>query len=109
MRVVFTLGRRAIDVTVLLLAVYALAVVPLGRRTGLEHLRAILHTRAARDAGRELEHAAERLGQRLLGGSEPAPRGKPEVPVIPRRMPRNSVVTPATGEGPDASMETEVH
>ncbi|HEX4340563.1 MAG TPA: hypothetical protein VH062_31860 [Polyangiaceae bacterium] len=103
----FSFGRRAIDLAVLFLAVYALAVVPLGRRTGLEHLRAIFRTQAARDAGRELGHAAERLGRRLLGESEPiTPRGKPGAPSIPHRPTSNAVVTPAAFAGPDASVVT---
>jgi hypothetical protein len=108
MRAVLSLGRRAIDLAVLFLALYALAFVPLGRRTGLEHLQAILGTRAARDAGRDLGQAAERLGHRLLGGSEPiAPRGRPAVPVLPsapRRAVPNAVTTPGAFEGPDASI-----
>jgi hypothetical protein len=105
---VLSLGRRAIDLAVLFLALYALAFVPLGRRTGLEHLQAILGTRAARDAGRDLGQAAERLGHRLLGGSEPiTPRGKPALPVLPsdpRRTTANVLTTAGAFDGPDASV-----
>jgi hypothetical protein len=102
---VFSFGRRAIDLAVLFLAVYALAVIPLGRRTGLEHLRAIFRTQAARDAGRELGHAAERLGRRLLGEDEPiTARGKSGAPSIPRRPPSNALLTPEAFAGPDASV-----
>jgi len=105
MRPVLTLGRRAIDFAVLILAVYALAVVPLGHRTGLEHLRAILRTKAARDAGRDIRTAAERFGRHLLGDDQRlAPRGRPEVPTLPRRVPSNFGATMGPFEGPDASV-----
>jgi hypothetical protein len=105
MRAVLTFGRRAIDFAVFVLAVYALAVVPLGRHTGLEHLRAILQTRAARDAGNELRLAAERLGRRLLGDDvRPPPRGKPVTPVLPRRATSNTSIAALGFEGPDASV-----
>jgi hypothetical protein len=109
MRLVLSLGRRAIDLAVLFLALYALVFVHLGQKTGLQHLQAILGTRAARDAGRDLARAAERLGQRLLGESEQpiAPRGKPAVPALPsqpRRSVSNAHAMPGAFEGPDASV-----
>jgi len=102
---VLSLGRRAIDLAVLFLALYALAFVPLGRRTGLEHLRAILRTRAARDAGRDLLEAAERLRHRLLDSDEPInARGAPVMPALPRKAPPNAAAR-TSGEGPpDASL-----
>lgn len=104
-------GRKVIDVAVLFLAVYAFAFVPLGKRTGLQHLTAILHTDAARSAGRDVLSAADKLKKRLLGEEKEAPiraRGTPVVPKLPRRRvdnPANIVVTyaPPMG-GPDASM-----
>jgi hypothetical protein len=91
---VFSLGRRAIDLAVLFLALYALAFVPLGRRTGFEHLRAIFGTRPAREARHELEAAAARLGRKLIGTAAPVPpRGVPVPPVFPHRA--NAAVTPA--------------
>jgi hypothetical protein len=105
MRPVLTLGRRAIDFVLLLLAVYMLAVVPLGRHTGLEHLRAILRTKAARDAGLELRQAAQRLGRRLVGDDGAgAPRTKPQATVSPHRPPGNVLVTEAAFERLDASV-----
>jgi hypothetical protein len=105
---VFRFGRRALDLAVLFLAAYAFACVPLGRRTGLEHVRAIFATRAARDAGREIEAAAWQLGQKLVGAASPAdtriggapvvePRGTPVVPPLPRRA--NAAFTPAPALG----------
>lgn len=105
MRSVLTFGRRAIDFAVLVLATYALAFVPLGRHTGLEHARAILRTKAARDAGHELVQAAQRLGRRLLGDeATAAPRPRPDVPALPRHGTSNVALTTAAFEGPDASV-----
>lgn len=113
MRLVLSLGRRAIDLAVLFLALYALVFVHLGQKTGLEHLQAILGTRAARDAGHDLARAAERLGRHLLGeGEQPiAPRGKPAVPALPsppRRSAANAHEIPAAFEGPDASVVADM-
>lgn len=110
-------GRRAIDLAVLFLALYAFAFVPLGSRTGLEHLQAIVHTDAARSAGRELLQAADRLRRRLSGELSPPARepptpararGTPIVPRLPRHRvdaPTNALVmTVRTSDSPDASM-----
>jgi len=108
-------GRRAIDLAVLFLALYAFAFVPLGKRTGLEHVRAILRTHAAEDAGHELMLAFDHLKARLLGSDEPVPaRGVPVVPKLPRRrpsgnpqprLPANVLLAPEnTRDAPDASL-----
>jgi hypothetical protein len=105
MRSVLTFGRRALDFAVLGLAVYALAVIPLGRHTGLEHLRAILRTKAARDAGHELVEAAQRVGRRLLGDeTAPRARARPDVPALPHRETSNAALSAGGFEGPDASV-----
>ena len=101
-------GQRAVNLLVLLFAAYAFAFVPLGRRTGLDHLRAILSTGAAREAGRELIGAADRLRLRFLGDDPPAPaRGTPDLPTLPRSAtpaPRNAGLARSPGlEAPDAS------
>jgi hypothetical protein len=103
------LVRRAIDIAVLFLAVYAFAFVPLGNRTGLEHCRAILHTRAAREAGRDIAGAADRLRNRIMADdTEAVPaRGAPVVPALPRHphAPREAILSPAAPlDAPDASM-----
>lgn len=79
----------------LLFAVLGFAFVPLGRHTALEHVRAILATGAAADAGRELGESVKRLKKALLGAPEKA--GKP---------PANAKCAPAAetpDAGPDAS------
>ena len=116
--------RRAVDLVVCFLALYAFAFVPLGERTGLEHLKAVLRTPAAKTAGHELVEAADRLRQRLLGAPDEAEavadapreaRGVPKVPKLPRRSaPENAAVVPAASgdnaaaaaamDAPDASL-----
>lgn len=98
-------GKRAIDLAVLFLALYAFAFVPLGKRTGLEHLRAVLQTRPARDAGHEIREAAEHLWARLLGSDDDTTpkHGIPVVPKLPRRTaPADLLIAPR--DVPDASL-----
>ena len=98
------LGRRAIDLVVLLLALYAFAFVPLGKKTGLEHLRSILRTRPAEEAGHEILEAADRLRHRLLDADEPVrTRGTPVVPRLPRRAHPEANLKLAPEDAPDAS------
>lgn len=103
------LARRTVELAVFFFAAYAFVFVPLGNRTGLEHCRAILRSRAAREAGHDIGAAADRLRQRLLADDEAVVpgRGSPIVPVLPKnhRSPAQSAVTPAVDLGqPDASM-----
>lgn len=82
-------AKRPFEVVVLFFALYAFVFVPLGKRTGFEHLKAILGTPAAKNAGSELLDAADRLRRRLLGGggSAEAPlpkRARPGVPEFGR-------------------------
>lgn len=79
-------ARRTIDIIVLLFATYAFAFVPLGRRTGLEHARAILGTTEAQFAGDELKQAGGRLMDKF-SADDLKPRrkfkGDPVVPQLP--------------------------
>jgi hypothetical protein len=103
-------ARRVIELAVLFFAAYAFVFVPLGSRTGLDHCRAILHTRAAREAGKDIGKAADRLRERLFadGDEEEAVpgRGTPVVPDLPRRShsPAQAALAPTDLFGPDASM-----
>ena len=107
-------SRRAIDLGVLFLALYAFAFLPLGERTGLEHLQAVLATGAAKDAGRDLLTAAERLRRKLLGraADEPVPgRGAPVVPKLPRgpEAAPNVAIAPAASPRPMGEAWPRVH
>ncbi len=90
------LGRRAIEVVVLLFAALGFAFVPLGRHTALEHMRAILGTGAAASAGHELAESAKRLERALFGAPHDA--GASAEP------PANAKATPAA-EAPDAGAD----
>jgi hypothetical protein len=99
-------GKRAAEVTVLFFAAYAFAFVPLGKRTAFEHVKAILDTRAAHEAGTELSEAADRLRHRLVDGERapPVPRqASPRVPELPRRSAPHGVPNLLTDQ-PDASL-----
>jgi hypothetical protein len=64
---------------VALFALLGFAFVPLGQRTALEHVKSILATEAAADAGRELVQAGVRLRQRLLDlATRPGPKPEDE-------------------------------
>ena len=101
-------GKRLIDLSVLFLALYAFAFVPLGKHTGLEHARRIFTTPAAKSAGRDVFDAVERLRARLLAGDEAAPRteGHPVLPKLPKgKPPADLMLAPRTpSEAPDASL-----
>lgn len=61
------IGRRSLELGVGLFALMGFAFVPLGKKTGLEHVKAILATAPAREAGKELLEASHKLRQRVLG------------------------------------------
>ena len=79
---VFRLGRRAIDLAVLLFAVYAFVFVPLGSRTGLEHVKAIFGTHEAKRAGNDLKSAGGKLLSELSDWSVEQLRGDPDAPKL---------------------------
>lgn len=76
----FKLAKTIVEGVVLLLAAYAFAFVPLGRYTALEHLRAVLGTKEAQEARRELGQAGERVVDELLKSGSGA--GSPRVPPL---------------------------
>ncbi|MBN1608504.1 MAG: hypothetical protein JW940_17865 [Polyangiaceae bacterium] len=62
---------RTVELVVLLFAVLGFMFVPLGKRTGFEHARAVLSTSAAVEAGQELYGAMVRVGDRLRKAWQP--------------------------------------
>jgi hypothetical protein len=60
-------GRRIAEALVALFALLGFALVPLGRKTALEHTRDVFTTPAALNAFRELGGAALRLREKLTG------------------------------------------
>ena len=59
------MAKRIFQAVVLFFAIYAFAFVPLGRKTALEHIRAIVGTPAAQQAATELQGGVKRLVHRL--------------------------------------------
>ena len=57
--------KRAFQLVVLFFAIYAFAFVPLGRKTALEHIRAIAGTEEAHRAASELQGGVKRLVNEL--------------------------------------------
>jgi hypothetical protein len=81
-------GRRVVEAVVALFAMLGFALVPLGRKTALEHTRDIFTTPAALNAFRELGGAAMRLREKLTGvllapAAPPAPVEPPLPPAAP--------------------------
>jgi len=59
------MAKRIFQAVVLFFAIYAFVFVPLGRKTALEHLRAIVATPAAQQAATEVQGGVKRLVHRL--------------------------------------------
>ena len=94
-------GRRLLEGLVGLFALLGFAFVPLGEHTGLEHLKAVISTPAARQAARELAQAGAQLRQRLtralLTWHDSLRRALPELPephLSPE--PENARIVPVT-------------
>jgi hypothetical protein len=112
--VIERLGRRALELVVLLFALLGFAFVPLGHKTGLEHVGAILSTDAARQAGRDLLQAMNRLRSRLGWPPGPKPANARRLPEHPlpfgqtgrrnRAAPLHAVSVERPDAGPDASV-----
>lgn len=59
------MAKRVFQALVLFFAIYAFAFVPLGKKTALDHVRAIIGTPAAQEAATEVKGGVERLVRRL--------------------------------------------
>jgi hypothetical protein len=59
------MAKRLFQGLVLFFALYAFVFLPLGRKTALEHIQAIVGTPAAQNAAEELEGGVRRLVKRL--------------------------------------------
>lgn len=83
-RVMMRLARRVLEMGVGLFALLGFAFVPLGKRTALEHVKAIVSTEPAREAGRELLAAAGKLRTKIFeslpsrDGARPPPEALPD-------------------------------
>ena len=108
--VIRQLSLRMVELVVLLFAVLGFFFVPLGQRTAFDHVRAVLATPAAADAGRELSTAVSRIGgkvRELLHMPSPSEDAAPQqMRVTPQarasHAPRAAV---RDAGGPDVSLE----
>jgi hypothetical protein len=73
------IGRRALELVVALFALLGFFYVPLGKKTGFEHVKAIFSTPPAKEAGRDLVQAGDRIKAKMLDEvqSEKADAGAP--------------------------------
>ncbi len=95
------LAKRALEGAVTLFAIYAFVTVPLGKRTGWQHLKAILGTDEAQEAGREIKQAGSRILNELLAYDAGEIRGVAEVPAELLPAPSQSLATPRDIGPPD--------
>lgn len=80
------LGRRATEAALVLFAALGFCFVPLGKKTGLDHTKALLATDAAKEAGAGVAEAFVRLRQSLLSPVESpktSPAPSPTAPTQP--------------------------
>jgi hypothetical protein len=63
------MAKRIFQGVVLFFAVYAFVFLPLGKKSALEHIRAILGTSAAQEAASEVKGGVTRLVRRLESGA----------------------------------------
>jgi hypothetical protein len=84
--------KRFFQVVVVFFAIYSFVFVPLGKKTALEHLRAIFGTPAAREAAEEVKGGVTRLVRRLQSearqSTEKTDRRLSEVDAEQRDMPQ---------------------
>jgi hypothetical protein len=95
--VIARLSRHLVEVVIGLYALLGFVFVPLGERTGFEHVRAILTTGAAKSAFQELAGAIIRLKNQVLA----EPKREPQMPTEPELS-----ITVGWGDaGVDASLQ----
>lgn len=96
------LARRAIEALVALFALLGFCYVPLGEKTGAQHLGAILRTEAAAQAGRGLVDAARGVRRRIFAELEaPSP---PRPPASASPLMKVELADAGASEPPDASL-----
>lgn len=93
--------KRLFQGIVLFFALYAFAFMPLGKRTALEHVQAVIGSREAKQAATELQGGATRLVQKLRGIKAQAPL--PTAPSLPGSRPQAAPPKPASPQANPAS------
>lgn len=72
------IGRRALEIGVGMFALLGFCFVPLGKKTALEHVKAIVATGPAKEAGKELLEAGLKLRAKVFSSPPAATAPKPE-------------------------------
>lgn len=72
----FRIAKSGVNAIILLFALYGFVALPLGKKTAYQHLKAILSTQEAEDAGGELREAGGRMVEELI---KPAPSGEAKI------------------------------
>lgn len=70
-------GRRVLEIGVGMFALLGFAFVPLGKKTALEHVKAIVATGPAKEAGKELLEAGLKLRARVFSAAAAPDAGAP--------------------------------
>lgn len=92
------ISRRALELLVALFALLGFFYVPLGKKTGFEHVKAIFSTRPAKEAGQDLVQAGDRIKAKMLDEV----RGDNADAGAPARPESLVCVQPAQGSGDPA-------
>jgi hypothetical protein len=78
------MAKRIFQALVLFFAIYAFAFVPLGKKSALDHVRAILGTPAAQDAATEVKDGVGRLVRRLKSDARESTEKADEMLAAPK-------------------------
>lgn len=100
------IGRRGLELLIALFALLGFFYVPLGKKTGFEHAKAIFSTRPAKEAGREIVHAGDRIKTKMIDEVRRAPDSDAGAPAEakPEALLRTTRATASLDGAPDASL-----
>lgn len=100
------IGRRALELVIALFALLGFFYVPLGKKTGYEHAKAIFSTKPAKEAGREIVHAGDRIKTKMIDEVRRAPDSDAEAPSQgkPEALSAAKAATTSFDDPPDASV-----
>jgi hypothetical protein len=100
------IGRRGLELLIALFALLGFFYVPLGKKTGFEHAKAIFSTRPAQEAGREIVQAGDRIKTKMIDEVRRAPDSDAGAPAEakPEALSRATRASATFDDTPDASL-----
>lgn len=99
------IGRRGLELVIALFALLGFFYVPLGKKTGFEHAKAIFSTKPAQEAGREIVQAGDRIKTKMLDEVRRAPDSDAAtVEAKPEALSAVRLANPKLDDPPDASV-----